>query len=391
MILCRIVSCFLVSSRKISMANCREVEQLGHSHWLSRHASMARTKCKQSQLKIFSSWPQSCFFRVQATHWACLGSVFTRSAYQLDQISLSMFKVLMPRSLEATRASGAEEVTDTGRRTVDGNPFCQNHSRRCWWSGSSQLLCCLYVALRLLVCLYGILWPLVDAYYNLWHTLHHSIYTQIGRHDCSLQAFCMTQFWDASNIWALTALLFLIRAWDGQGSCRLWPCCSRGGRDPRWWQGTGSVDFIVGYLWILVESSCATSRLELHGWSSNVRVPYRAPNARALWRLGFASPSQRMGEPLHSSYARHVDFAILGTSFWHAMMCHGMTWCDSSDLMWYDAIWCHLMSFDVLWCDVIWCDLFGHNVSWCYVIWCHMTWCDGIELIGYDAIRHGMM
>jgi hypothetical protein len=249
MILCWIVSWFLVSSRKISMANCREVEQLGHSHWLSRHASMARTKCKQSQLKIFSSWPQCCFFRVQATHWACLGWVFTRSAYQLDQISLSMLKVLMPRSLEATRASGAEEVTDTGRRTVDGNPFCQNHSRRCWWSGSSQLLCCLYVALRLLVCSYGILWPLVDTYYDLWHTPHHSIYTQIGRHDCSLQTFCMTQFWDVSNIWALTALLFLIRAWDGQGSCRLWPCCSRGNRDPRWWQGTGWL-----HCWIFVDT-----------------------------------------------------------------------------------------------------------------------------------------
>jgi|Cyp2metagenome_2_1107375.scaffolds.fasta_scaffold483298_1 hypothetical protein len=46
--------------------------------------------------------------------------------------------------------------------------------------------------------------------------------------------------------------------------------------------GKAPVDFIVGYLWILVGSSWATSRLELHCWSSNVRVPYRAPNARAL-------------------------------------------------------------------------------------------------------------
>ena len=72
---CVTVSFFLVSSRKISMANCREVEQLGHSNCLSRHASLTRMKCKKSQSEIQSGdiMTSMLFFRARSQPGPALG------------------------------------------------------------------------------------------------------------------------------------------------------------------------------------------------------------------------------------------------------------------------------------------------------------------------------
>ena len=101
------------------------------------------------------------------------------------------------------------------------------------------------------------------------------------------------------------------------------------------------------------------------------------------------------GEPLHSSYARHADFAIL------FQVCE-MWWCAMvwNDVIWFAVIWCDMVSFDVIWCDMMWfddylmwfvwilCHLMFYYVIWCRTMWCDVIWFDRICLIWCDKTRY---